>query len=981
MNKEEMNKEEMIDTPNLSNEKVVNMIRHSKKQLEKIPKEQWNTSEDMKHKRDAEEMLLKNNYGLIHSIVKMYRERAKIADLEYMDLFTWGCIGLYKAIDKYDPERGALFSTFATPCIKRSIYDGILAEAPLDNKMVKKIWDMKRIYAIILKKYGRAPSDEEYMEQLKWSRETLEDVKIHISTIVLSADAPVGEDEDSGTILDTFLSDSTESLEDQVIGNSNASEFLEIMTQAEQNMLMAFEGMDDKKYAYDFIAEHERVTPERIRQIVEKLKNRIYWMGNIGKDDEEPKKSLDTKVIKNGIGTSGTEQALENIKKWSDLSDNEGRHGWEQFMQQNGTVDLVKFMRFPNFYEYFASYLIYTNKKISDDLAEMYKLNPEDLDTIRKKVCELIEEYNTVGTLPYPDAAIYFADHLAECFKDRGYYKKGSCEELRSSICPVGYKWNREELLRLVVKESISEDDFFNLAVGMGMDVEDAREFLQKVLLRADFNPFVRKELIVYLCLILGQSKVSMSSFVTNLDKKYKDAVEEHDSARMEVAGTVNYRKWINQQIEDNIFNDNDDWLLSLFSEIKYEVKQNTHKRTANQKFLELYDELKELCQKDMTEWIAPKGDFIGNMIVEYRLGEELRIPDGFCFSIPEPDKTNRKDYHVCRGCGVNIPASDIVPVNFEVRCTGKPAENGFGTLFADSVKEIKPCKAPYLSNIRIDGEFEERVVPGFGRCAVGRMLADCDLKQVGDLCDVMSEGTKFEAGGYQFESLGDMNLRIQTIAIPVYGRKAAEPGEPHAEENMLGEIMDGSEKKKKRSEWKSVIRVKSGVITNSKVNRHGLVGVLDQYLYNRANGNIVYGLDESGIVLDDMTVLNKLVRILEGTDIDFNNLVNRLKNVYRVDGAIVSRMDLMTVAFLVEMAKVQFINRSKRVADRETYAKGVVDRVNAILNTSGYYGIYVMNPYDALLLYITCFEEEPLNVFRNLWGIVQDRELLRRLE
>ena len=126
--------------------------------------------------RRARQRLIEKNLRLVVSVAKKYRG----VGLPFEDLIQEGNIGLMKAIDKYDPERGFRFSTYATwwirQAVQRAVADkGRTIRVPVH--MGEKIRKMARAYNVLSEELRREPSDEEVAERLDWTPERVREVK------------------------------------------------------------------------------------------------------------------------------------------------------------------------------------------------------------------------------------------------------------------------------------------------------------------------------------------------------------------------------------------------------------------------------------------------------------------------------------------------------------------------------------------------------------------------------------------------------------------------------------------------------------------------------------------------------------------------------------------------------------------------------------------------------------------------------------
>src|ERR687898_2104473 len=140
----------------------------------------------------ARKQLIERNLRLVVSVAKKYREASP--GLPFEDLIQEGNIGLMKAIEKFDPDRGYRFSTYATWWIRqsvgRAIHDkGRTIRVPVNKTL--EIRKMGRTYNELSAEMGREPTDKEVAERLKWSLDEVHVVK-NILPDAMSLNKPLG---------------------------------------------------------------------------------------------------------------------------------------------------------------------------------------------------------------------------------------------------------------------------------------------------------------------------------------------------------------------------------------------------------------------------------------------------------------------------------------------------------------------------------------------------------------------------------------------------------------------------------------------------------------------------------------------------------------------------------------------------------------------------------------------------------------------
>jgi RNA polymerase primary sigma factor len=217
----------------------------------------------------ARRRLLEKNLRLVVSVAKRYRGYG----VPFEDLIQEGNIGLMKAVEKFDPDRGWRFATYAMwwvrQAIGRAVSDkGRTIRVPVH--MGEKMRKMARTYNGLSAELGREPSDEEVAGRLGWTVEKVSDVKGALPDAT-SLDKPLGSEEDAselGSIVeDQGSSDVSEVvLRDMEVGW--LGEAISRLPQRHRRVLVKRYGLDEEQTAtLAQLAEELRVSKERIRQI------------------------------------------------------------------------------------------------------------------------------------------------------------------------------------------------------------------------------------------------------------------------------------------------------------------------------------------------------------------------------------------------------------------------------------------------------------------------------------------------------------------------------------------------------------------------------------------------------------------------------------------------------------------------------------------------------------------------------------------
>ena len=270
------------DIKKYRNDSIKNYLEEIDKKILTKEQEQELARKIKNNDSDARKIFIERNLKLVVSIAKNYVGKG----LEFMDLIQEGSIGLIKAVEKFDPNKGYKFSTYATWWIRQSIKRAISNKSRnirIPIYMHDKVKKYIKVKERLEEELNRKPTIEELQEEIHETKETIEKLE-KLKKDTVSLNKPVSEENENE--IGDYVKDERNNLEEEFFSNNLYSEIMDLfkkcnLNDMEKDIIMLRKGIGIKKpITLEELGKKYNVSRERIRQIeikvLEKLRASKY---------------------------------------------------------------------------------------------------------------------------------------------------------------------------------------------------------------------------------------------------------------------------------------------------------------------------------------------------------------------------------------------------------------------------------------------------------------------------------------------------------------------------------------------------------------------------------------------------------------------------------------------------------------------------------------------------------------------------------
>lgn len=660
---------------------------------------------------------------------------------------------------------------------------------------------------------------------------------------------------------------------------------------------------------------------------------------------------------------------------------------WEDFYKLKNPKRLLEKLVCVPFYIYFLHYIVVVFR-VELEKEDILGLGRKNMDEIsRYLIAEAKENGKTSKAIQT------LAQLLFRSFRQNGFGVPDEPDKIYGKLS--GEKAvTKNELVKMLVAQECSAERLAWLALGLNMDGKTVDLFLRKVLLRAGWNIWDSKEFLLYLC--THYSNGQKREFYQQLEREMDQIAPipwkingMGNRGTMMLEGEMDalihsiYGEQTWMQLYTPGTDSLDPKLEEMIGKYKYLLeKKGKHRRSALIVCNECLDSFEFLNEENIRSYIDSYQDsaayaYAQGKVNVYFDGDKMEIPKGTIFYT----KDGKAFYTKEEQKAVVDPDAETSLV-IEVECSEEAikskspeTENGYvkkHTQFSTNVKGV--IRASNRSGLKTPGKTKRTskvkartIEIGEATRVQGKLQITCKYGTV------IKEGDVFIANQKRYLCKKGAECDLPFLTVNVHGREA----ENETEKNTLirAELPDGTPLKCNRMEH-SKIKIQAGNGSIEEEERKG--GPVYRYLYahqeNGRNSNLDQLMD-----LEDV-YKERLKDILQETKFSASRLhvirhPEQLENGRNTNKALITRAEVLVLAFLGnEWDKMdedihRYKNSDNQKIRREIFERRFLefkDYADWNLHEAGFYPLYLVNPLDAFLTFLTVFDE-PINMLRNL--------------
>lgn len=660
---------------------------------------------------------------------------------------------------------------------------------------------------------------------------------------------------------------------------------------------------------------------------------------------------------------------------------------WEDFYKMESPKRLLeKMVRVP-FYKYFLHYIVIVFR-VELEMEDFLGLGQKDQDAISRYLIREAKEHGKKSK-----AIQQLAQLMFQSFQQNGFGIPEEPDKIYGKLS--GEKAvTKNELVKVLVSQECSAERLAWLALGLNMDGQTVDLFLRKALLRAGWNIWDPKEFLLYLCTHYpsGQKR----KFYQQLERE----MEQIASVPWEIGGIGNRgtmmlegemdalihsiygeQKWM--QFYEPGTEILDPKLEEMIGKYKYLLeKKGKHRRSALIVCNECLDSFEILNEESIRSYIesyrnSDEYAYAQGKVNVYFDSAEMEIPKGTIFYTKAGEAFYTKE---AQKAVFDQDAETSLVIEVEcseeaIKSKTPETENGYvkkHTKFFTNVEGV--IEASNRSGLKTPGKTKRTSKVKARTIEIGEVTRVQGKLQI--TCKYgteIKEGDVFIANQKRYLCKKGAKCDLPFLTVNVFGKRE----EIETEKNTLirAEFPDGTSLKYKRIEH-SKIKIQVGNGSNEEEERKG--GPVYRYLYAHQEAGRNSNLDQL-MDLEDL-YKERLKEILQETKFSASrlNIIRHPEQIEKdrnTNKALMTRAEVLVLAFLgndwdkMDEDIQRYKGSNNQKIRKEIFEKRFLefkDYADWNLQEAGFYPLYLVNPLDAFLTFLTVFDE-PINMLRNL--------------